>query len=69
VKVVELPPVATAFQAIKEHAVSRWQELWHNHQPVILVGTATCGRAAGALEVLKTLRDEVNKHKLDCPVI
>ena len=67
-KVAEPSAVVAAFQSIKEHAESRWQELWHN-KPVILVGAATCGRAAGALDVLKALRDEVNRQKLDCPVI
>jgi NADH-quinone oxidoreductase subunit F len=67
VKVSE--PIASAFQKIKSGAQSRWQELWNSSQPVILVGTATCGRAAGALEVLETLRNEVKKQKLDCPVI
>ncbi len=67
-KVAEQMPVAAAFQAIKERAESRWQDLWQS-RPVILVGAATCGRAAGALDVLQALRDEVNKHNLDCPVI
>ena len=34
-----------------------------------MVGTATCGRAAGALNVVKAFRDELKKTKLDCPVI
>ena len=34
-----------------------------------MVGTATCGRAAGALEVLRAFKDEVKKHHLDCPVV
>ncbi len=61
--------VASAFQEIKSRAQSRWQELRNNGKPVILVGAATCGRAAGALEVLQALRDEVKKQKLDCTVI
>lgn len=40
-----------------------------NGKAVIMVGTATCGRAAGAMEVLKTLRYEVKKRNLDCPII
>jgi NADH-quinone oxidoreductase subunit F len=68
VKVAEQREVADAFREIKEHAESRWQEL-RNNRPVIMVGAATCGRAAGALDVLKTLRNEVRKRKLDCPVI
>jgi len=67
VKVSE--PVVSAFQEIKSRAQSHWQELWNDSRAVILVGTATCGRAAGALEVLETLRNEVKKQKLDCPVI
>jgi len=33
-----------------------------------MVGAATCGRAAGALAVLRALKDEIKKRKLDCPV-
>ena len=61
--------IVSALQKIKSLAQFHWQELTSDNKPVILVGTATCGRAAGALEVLKTLRDEVKKHNLDCPVI
>jgi NADH-quinone oxidoreductase subunit F len=34
-----------------------------------MVGAATCGRAAGALEVLQAIKGELKKQKLDCPVI
>jgi NADH-quinone oxidoreductase subunit F len=67
VKANKKTAVADVFKGIKERAESR-QELWKN-KPVIMVGTATCGRAAGALDVLQAFRDEVRKHKLDCPVI
>ena len=60
--------VAGAFKEIKSRAISHWQKLNHD-KPVILVGTATCGRAAGALEVLRAFIDEVKKHHLDCPVV
>jgi NADH-quinone oxidoreductase subunit F len=63
------PAVVSAFQEIKNQALERWQALQASGRPVILVGTATCGRAAGALEVLRALRHEVKKHDLDCPVI
>jgi len=33
-----------------------------------MVGAATCGRAAGALEVLRAFKNELKKHNLDCPV-
>jgi NADH-quinone oxidoreductase subunit F len=60
--------VADAFKGIKERAESSWRELWKD-RPVIMVGAATCGRATGALDVLQAFKDEVKKHKLDCPVI
>ena len=68
-RVVELPAIASAFQKMKSRAEAQWRELWDSGKPVIMVGTATCGRAAGALEVLQTLRAEVKKQNLDCQVI
>ncbi|GAF87785.1 unnamed protein product, partial [marine sediment metagenome] len=68
-KVTELPAIVSAFQEIKSRAQLHWQELWNSSKPAILVGAATCGRAAGALEILQTLRAEVKKQNLDCPVI
>ncbi len=65
----ELTAIGTAFQEIRSRAESRWQELWSGNRPVILVGTATCGRAIGALEVVQAFRDEIRKQKIDCPVI
>jgi NADH-quinone oxidoreductase subunit F len=34
-----------------------------------MVGTATCGRAAGALKVIRAIKRELKKQKLDCPVV
>jgi len=34
-----------------------------------MVGAATCGRAAGALEVIRAIKRELKKQKLDCPVV
>jgi NADH-quinone oxidoreductase subunit F len=34
-----------------------------------MVGAATCGRAAGALEVLRAIKGELKKQRLDCPVV
>jgi NADH-quinone oxidoreductase subunit F len=60
--------IAAAFDEIKKQAEAHWQELWQD-RPVIMVGAATCGRAAGALDVLKTFREEIKKLDIDCPVI
>jgi NADH-quinone oxidoreductase subunit F len=69
VKKSKAAAVSAAFGTIRAEASSRWNELRESGRPYIMVGAATCGRAAGALEVLKTFRDEVKKHGLDIPVI
>jgi NADH-quinone oxidoreductase subunit F len=57
-----------AFTELKKHAEAYTRERKDN-KPVIMVGTATCGRAAGALEVVQAFRDEIKKRHIDCPVI
>ena len=56
----------STFGEIQKQAQSRWQGIWNDQIPVILVGTATCGRAAGALEVLQAVKDTVEKQNLNC---
>ena len=68
-RAAKLPAVISVFQELKSRAESHWGELWHSGKPVIMVGTATCGQAAGALEVLRAIRDEVRRQSLECPVI
>lgn len=40
-----------------------------NRKPYVLVGTATCGRAAGAMKVLETFQNEIEKNGVDAEVI
>ena len=61
--------VASTFREIKSRAESQWRELRDGGKSVIMVGAATCGRAAGALEVLRAIERELKKQKLDCPVV
>lgn len=68
-KAIGLQGVASTFREIKSRAESQWQELRNSGKPVIMVGAATCGRAAGALEVLRAIRDEVKKQNLDCSLV
>jgi len=65
----EMATVASTYAEIRSHAELRWQQLWNSGSPVVMVGTATCGRAAGALDVLRVIREEVEKHELACPII
>jgi NADH-quinone oxidoreductase subunit F len=68
-QVVEQATITSTFEEIRHRAELHWNQLWNSDNPVVMVGTATCGRAAGALEVVKAIREEVGKQELACPVI
>ncbi len=42
---------------IRSEAMQRWQERTSHNQAVIYIGTASCGRAAGALETLQAIKE------------
>jgi NADH-quinone oxidoreductase subunit F len=65
--VKQTQPEAATFDEIKRQAEKHWREL-QSAKAVVMVGAATCGRAAGALKVLRAIKDELKKHRLDCPV-
>ena len=67
-KTAEQSAIADAFKVIREKAESHCRNMLEN-KPVIMVGAATCGRAAGAQEVIEAFRDEIRKRKVDCAVI
>jgi NADH-quinone oxidoreductase subunit F len=56
------------FDEIRKRAESHWENLWNDQNPVILVGTATCGRAAGALDVLQAVKEVVKNRNLKCAI-
>ena len=68
-RATEPAAITSAFNEIRKSAESAYKQLEDGQRPVIMVGTATCGRAAGALEVLQTFQDLVKKQNLDYPVI
>jgi len=49
----------TDFIQLKKQADREWEKVVHCKTPVITVGTATCGRSAGSLEVLDTLNESL----------
>ena len=57
------------FEKTMQSAREKWSGLKQSAQPVILVGTATCGRSAGSVEVLETFRDETKRHGIDSTII
>ena len=48
-----------SFEQISRQAASNWEALYKGRIIHILVGTATCGRAAGSMAVLEALRREI----------
>ncbi|MBM3947704.1 MAG: NADH-quinone oxidoreductase subunit F [SAR202 cluster bacterium] len=54
------------YEELKQGAERRWKEL--NSRPWIRVGTAMCGQAAGALEVVATLKAKLAARKIDAVV-
>ncbi len=50
-------------------AQSQWQQLQQSQVPVFFVGAATCGRAAGADEVLERLRSYIKAKAIKADVV
>ena len=55
------------FEAIKDRSESEWRTLQNRIH--ILVGTATCGKAAGALDVVDAFKSELSRQSIDVPII
>jgi NADH-quinone oxidoreductase subunit F len=56
------------FDKIKSQAVSEGETLEYSDKPRILVGAATCGRAAGVMAVLEAINRELKRHKIEAIV-
>ncbi len=54
------------FEQLRQAAEEQWDRLTASDTPVITVGTATCGRSAGALDTLDVLRGELAGRDLEC---
>jgi len=58
-----------SFENIQKQAISEWEALQQSKKPRIYVGTATCGRAAGALAVLEAIDQELSRLGIDAIVM
>ena len=56
------------FDEIQSQALSEWEALQHSEKIRILVGTATCGRAAGAMDTLEAIHRELSRRGIDAIV-
>jgi len=57
------------FTEIQHNARQEWAELQNSKQPLIFIGTATCGRSAGSLEVMESIKKEIISKSIDCKII
>ena len=57
------------FAEIQEKAKADWEALEKSRKPRIIVGTATCGRAAGALDVIDSIKAALSKHNIDADIM
>ncbi len=57
------------FDEIRKQAIAEWEALQHTDKPRIIVGDATCGRAAGATSVLETVGKELSRLGIEAIVI
>ncbi len=55
------------FEELKLRAETKWKTL--RHRAHILIGTATCGRAAGAIETMEAFKKELLRRGIDIPII
>jgi NADH-quinone oxidoreductase subunit F len=54
-----------SLEDVRKQAIAEWEALQHSPKPRILIGTATCGRAAGAMSVLDVIKQELTRHNID----
>lgn len=57
------------FRNRQKNAVRQWTDLSSGKQSVIYIGAATCGIAAGALEVSAAARSTLEKHGIDARIV
>jgi len=60
--------MAKSFEEIQSEASRRWQALTSGEVPWIRVGTALCGKAAGADQVMAAIQAELQHHSVQANV-
>ena len=58
-----------SFAELQEQARQEWDELQNGEIPQIIVGTATCGRSAGAMAVIKAFEDALKEKGVQAVIV
>jgi NADH-quinone oxidoreductase subunit F len=53
----------------RRKAEAQWAELQNSPRPVVYLGTGSCGRAAGATEVVAAVKAHIKKRKIDARLV
>jgi len=61
--------VKTTFERAQKTAREEWELVTSGATPIVRVGTATCGRSAGALDILDILRGQAAREDVECRVV
>ncbi len=56
------------FEEIRKKSIEEWKALQEEKRPQILLGMATCGRAAGGNAIVEAVERELTNHKIDAIV-
>ena len=56
--------MAMTYEELKQRALAEWQALEKSHQPRIVIGSGTCGRAAGAFAVLDAINNKLAQKNI-----
>lgn len=57
------------FNQLRQNALENWEKIMHGDLPIIYLGTASCGRAAGALKTLAAIRETLQELKQPAHII
>ena len=57
------------FEEMRSRAVAQWETLERSDKPRILIGAATCGRAAGAGAVMEAIESDLRERHIDAIII
>jgi NADH-quinone oxidoreductase subunit F len=58
-----------SFEEIKSQAVSQWKAMQQSEKARILIGMGTCGRAAGADDILDVLNQELAQQHIQADIL
>jgi NADH-quinone oxidoreductase subunit F len=58
-----------SFETLRNRALTEWDHLVYGQQPLIYIGNASCGRAAGSLELLNDINSILQENKIAANVV